>query len=346
MSSTPVISVLLPVYNAEKYIEQAVTSVLNQTFTDFELIVINDASTDNTLPILNGFSDNRIKIITNPESYRISKSLNIGIRLAKGEYIARMDGDDIAHPKRFEKQIALFFAKPDVSFCCTWVRQFKDNVSKKYIKRNYPNHDEIKANLLFLNTIFHPTVMFKKEALKKYNLSYDESLRLLEDYTLWVNASEKVRFANINEALLDYRIHTTNISVLKGENRNKLDEGHYRVYQHIFNKLELKYSERDLAVHRKIAIREIDYGDATLTAEIVEWLERIVKANRKKHYYEERALSQVLLSCLVYMLIKSKFSINTSTVIFKSIYRIFKLSHVFSFTKERAWRHIKAIGIQ
>ncbi len=123
----PKISVVLPVYNSEKYIAEAVQSILDQTFTDFELLIINDASTDGTLQILESFKDDRLKIINNPTNLKVVKSLNKGLELAQGEFIARMDADDIAYPQRFEKQIAYFKKYPQVDVCGTWVQAFGDD---------------------------------------------------------------------------------------------------------------------------------------------------------------------------------------------------------------------------
>ena len=112
----PLVSILMPVYNSEKYLREAIKSILNQTFTNFELIIINDGSTDNSLKIIKSFKDNRIKIIKNKGNLGLIKTLNKGIDLAQGKYIARMDADDIAMPKRLEKQIAFFNENPDYGF--------------------------------------------------------------------------------------------------------------------------------------------------------------------------------------------------------------------------------------
>ena len=118
----PKITVLMPVYNGEKYLRESVDSILNQTFTDFELLIINDGSTDSSMEILNSYSDSRIRIVTNEVNLRLIKTLNKGIDLATGEYIARMDCDDIADPKRLEIQLQYMEKHPDVAVCGTGVK--------------------------------------------------------------------------------------------------------------------------------------------------------------------------------------------------------------------------------
>jgi hypothetical protein len=197
---------------------------------------------------------------------------------------------------------------------------------------------------LFLNTIYHPTIMFKKEEFDKYGLRYNESLKLVEDYTLWVHSIERVKFANVPQVLLKYRIHNNNVSVMKGNNRDILDEGHYLVYSHIFDKLKLNYSQDDMLLHRKIALREINYKQPAQVSEAIQWLQKIVTANKKTLYYEEKALSKIILSCLTYMLYKSKGSLKAVAVVAKAIFELYPVGIIASFMKERMWRESKSVN--
>ena len=160
LMSEPVISVIMPVYNAETYVEEAIKSILNQTFEDFEFLIINDGSEDNSLSIINNYAskDNRIKIISR-EKKGLVFSLNEGIKLAKGKYIARMDADDISVPERFKKQISYLERNSDVDICGTWIETF--GRSMEVLK--YPvQHDDIKVALLFAFGLAHPSIMAKK----------------------------------------------------------------------------------------------------------------------------------------------------------------------------------------
>lgn len=163
--NTPLVSVVMPVYNGEKYLPEAIDSILKQTFTDFELLLINDASTDNSEKIINSYNDSRIIYIKNEQNLGLIKTLNKGLDLAKGEYIARMDQDDISSHERFAKQIALFESNLEIGVCGTWFTLFRENHEDQIIEHPEYN-DSIKIGLLTSCFIGHPTVMMRKKQLK------------------------------------------------------------------------------------------------------------------------------------------------------------------------------------
>lgn len=159
------------VYNCDKYISECIQSILKQTFDEFELLIINDASTDNTLNIIKSFKDRRIKIISMKQNNYI-EALNTGLKNAKGKYIARMDGDDIMLPNRLETQVRLMEDNPNVHICCSWYECFGiyKNVSKGY-------SGKILHPLLYLlsrNIFAHPTAMLQKSFLQKHHITYKE----------------------------------------------------------------------------------------------------------------------------------------------------------------------------
>ncbi len=205
------ISVIMPVYNTpSQYLKESIESILNQTYKNFEFIIIDDGSTIKEVKeTINSYKDPRIKYYYKDNS-GIANTLNFGISKASGEYIARMDSDDIAIATRFEKQIAFFKKNPDISICGSWYRVFPQNKTVKMIP--HPRYlDFIKKCC-----IGHPTVMFRKSDFDKYNLKYDENF-LCEDYELWSRAVRYLRFANIQEVLLLYRLSQHNISQIKHE---------------------------------------------------------------------------------------------------------------------------------
>lgn len=192
----------MPVYNGEKYLNEAIDSILNQTFTDFEFIIINDGSTDRTEEIILSYTDERIRYIKNDSNLKISETLNKGIALAKGKYIARMDADDISHPERLAIQVGFMNANPEVDVCGTWIETF--GVRKEVWK--YPvTHEEIKAGLLFNSSLAHPAVLFRKKVFDCYR--YQAENNGAEDYHLWVELIDNVVFMNIPEVLYKYRLH-------------------------------------------------------------------------------------------------------------------------------------------
>lgn len=203
----PKVTVLMPVYNCESYIKESLESVLNQTFRNFEILIIDDSSTDGTVSIIKSFKDNRIKLIEKAVNTGYTRSLNIGLKIAKGEYIARMDGDDISLLNRFEEQVNFLEENLDVVLCGTQfeiIGGCKIDVPEK--------NEEIKLALLESNCIAHPSVMFRKSAIQKHSLWYDSKMEPAEDYDLWVRLIRIGKFHNLQKVLLRYRVHNNQVS--------------------------------------------------------------------------------------------------------------------------------------
>ena len=203
----------MPVYNCELYIRDAIESVLNQTFVDFEFIIIDDCSTDSTLQLCNLFTDERIIIITKDKNSGYTNSLNYGLSIAKGKYIARMDGDDICMPERFEKQVLFLEANPDIILCGTSYTV----IGKKGMYELPETHEEIKIKLLSGNCIVHPSVMFRKDILVTNNVIYDVLMEPAEDYDLWVRLSSMGKLHNLQECLVHYRVHEGQVSAIRNK---------------------------------------------------------------------------------------------------------------------------------
>ncbi len=222
-SNIPKISVVMSVYNGEKYLAEAIESILNQTYTNFEFIIVNDGSKDGSLEMIQKYmkKDERIVFIDR-ENKGLPYSLNEGISIAKGEYIARMDADDISLPSRFEKQIK-YMEENKLDVCGTFMEQFKtDSLYKNFIKHPTTN-ENIRFTLSFFSCLVHPTVMLKKEVFDK--AQYDENCKQAQDYQLWVDcAKEDFVFGNIPEILLNYRIHEGQVTISKA--KNQLDTAH------------------------------------------------------------------------------------------------------------------------
>lgn len=206
----PKVTVLMPVYNGERYLREAIDSILVQSFTEFEFLVINDGSTDKSVEIAESYQDPRIRLIHNDCNLGLVSTLNKGLRLARGDFIARMDCDDYSFPSRLRRQYDFLVKNPDISFCGSWI-ELDDGENKKKI--SYPcSHDEIKAALLFGNSLAHPSVIIRRETLKKFTLNYEYADIDAEDYGLWVRASTVAKFANLPEVLVRYRSHKNQVS--------------------------------------------------------------------------------------------------------------------------------------
>jgi glycosyltransferase involved in cell wall biosynthesis len=240
----------LPVHNAEKYISTAINSILTQTVTDFELIIINDGSTDDSLDIIKSYQliDTRIRLFSQ-ENKGLVTSLNNGINFAKGVWIARMDADDIALPQRFEKQLQ-WLEQTGADICGSWVQFF--GTSDKRILKHPCSDAAIKMNLLFGSPLAHPTVFMKTNLIKE--LRYDPNWDKAEDYDLWERADRAGwKMTNIPEVLLLYRQHDAQISTLTSSKQQELTQKiRYRRWAFIFESLNLNQSW----THEVLKLRE------------------------------------------------------------------------------------------
>lgn len=216
MSRAPSISVVMPVYNAETFVREAVESILTQTFTDFELIAVNDGSTDGSLMILKEIAsrDQRIVLLDRPHQ-GIVAALNAGIECARGEFIARMDADDVAMPERFALQYRRMIAEPKLGVLGSFARII-DKTGKVMRILVYPVTPKETARYLeYASPVAHPTVMIRKEALTKVK-GYRAVVSYAEDYDLWLRISEiGYSIANLPMPLLNYRMHGMNVSVIR-----------------------------------------------------------------------------------------------------------------------------------
>jgi len=209
----PLVSVLLPVYNCENYILEAVESILQQTYSHFELLIIDDCSTDATVEKIKTLTDQRIQLIEKPKNSGITNSLNFGLTIAKGKYIARMDGDDISLPLRFEKQVAFLEANENVIVCATNYQILDTDI----LVKNPEENEFIKIDLLSDSCIAHPTVMLRKSILYTNNIFYQNEFEPAEDYDLWVRLLDYGLLHNLQENLLFYRNHNNQVSFTKKE---------------------------------------------------------------------------------------------------------------------------------
>ncbi|MES2767742.1 MAG: glycosyltransferase [Bdellovibrionota bacterium] len=232
------LSVLLPIYNSEKYLARAIESVLDQSFSDFELLLLNDGSSDSSLKIAESFKDSRIRIINNPKNQGLIDTLNIGINAAaSNKYICRMDADDICEKDRFEKQIQFLNKHPEIDVVGTNI-MFIDKKGKE-IDRSL----EVPADPNFIFClltrsvcVLHPTVMLRKEVYNSFQ--YQPAYKSAEDYDLWTRVSFRYKISNLPEKLLRYRIHDESIS--HAQRGNQMETSYKVSHSYIQNRFDLK----------------------------------------------------------------------------------------------------------
>jgi len=233
----------MSVYNGERYLKEAVESILNQTFKDFEFIIINDGSTDKSPQILDEYTkrDRRTRVI-HQKNIGLTKSLNKALKLAQGKYIARIDADDIAYKSRFKKQVDFLEKHPKVGLVGNYVDVI-DERGKNIGRLIYPTSDKkIKKELIKKNPFCHPSVMFKKEVTKKVGV-YNEDFGAAQDYDFWMRISKHYQIANLSEVLGAWRLRKKaitfqkNISQIKANLRiqiKAIKDGLYPWYYLIF----------------------------------------------------------------------------------------------------------------
>ena len=292
MSNDVKISVIMSVYNGEEYLAEAIDSVLGQSFKDFELIVINDCSTDKTSEILKQYEalDNRVKVHTNEVNLRLPSSLNKAISLAEGKYIARMDADDICLPDRLEKQYAFMEAHPDVALSSCRFMTLKNGVISSGGCGGKTDNESVKAMLLVTNPILHPGIIAKAEVIRE--LGYDKSFTCTEDMELWsrfVMANHKIEIQS--EYLMIYRLHDKQIT----ETTKERQRGEVKALQKRYYGNLLKEMEGDLEEFYINGIYFCDKPDIGKFCEFFRWLKA---ANRKSGKIEKEALCYAMLEIL------------------------------------------------
>jgi len=216
MNSTqnPVVSIVMPVYNVEKYVTEAINSILSQTFTDFELIILDDSSTDTSNEEIKKFNDSRIVYHRNIKNIGLAENLNTGLRLAKGKYIARMDGDDISLPERLRIQVEYLEKHPEIDLCSCAMELFGTE-QQIWIRDNDP--EQVKITMLFFSPVLHASSIWRRESFSKNNLYFNQDAFPAEDYDLWSRAVFHCKLVNIPEVMYKYRIH--GIQVTKTDDR-------------------------------------------------------------------------------------------------------------------------------
>lgn len=289
MSHSPLVSVLMPVYNSGRYLAAAIESILAQTLTDFELIAVNDGSTDDSLEILEAYSqrDRRLRVFSQ-ENQGIPVTRNRCLDLATGKYIAWMDSDDLSLPTRLEKQVAFLEANPDVGVCGTWVNTIDH--SRNAVWR-YEGHDTVLRSLLVFNSPFaNSSTMMRRHDSQLADLRFDLSFVVSQDYDFWARASQLTAFTNLQEVLVSYRIHQQQVSNVHGE-RQLMFSG--RVRQAQIARLGIQPSAEEFEIHQYLAQSDFQASRGFLTRAGT-WLCRLHDANRIKGVFPEPAFTHVL----------------------------------------------------
>ncbi len=245
----PRVTILLPVYNGDKYLGEAIDSIINQSFSDFEFLIIDDGSTDGSVKIIESYNDSRIRFVRNETNLGLIATLNKGLALARGEYVARMDQDDISLPERLKKQVGFMNQHTDLGICGTWSKTIGE-VEKSWLTRFPVGHNEIMSHLLFNTAISHPTAMFDMKKFRSLNLNYDINAIHAEDYNLWVKASDYFNLGNVPEVLLLYRVHRQQTCQAQSKRQEQTTAA---VRKKMLGKMGIVVSDDELELHSEIS---------------------------------------------------------------------------------------------
>lgn len=280
----------MTMYNAEPFLRETVESILNQTYTDFKYLIIDNASTDNSRDIIRSYNDPRIELAPLPQNIGQVAALNKGLAMIDTPLIARMDADDISLPQRFQQQVAFMDEHPEIGICGTFAIAFHD---KREISWQWPCHpDDIKVKLLFECCLAHPTVMMRKDLLDRFNLKYNENIGHSFDWELWQRAAECFQLANIPAFLLRYRLHNANESkktlhlqekaakMIDDQTLERLGLGNHPLRQ----------------IHRDVALETMNVKSRgpEFLDRVMQWFDELEAANTLKKIYEADALRRFL----------------------------------------------------
>ncbi|MCL4481035.1 MAG: glycosyltransferase [Bacteroidetes bacterium] len=282
----PSVSVVMPVYNGGRYLVEAIQSLLHQTFLDFEFIIVDDGSTDQTVETINSFRDKRIVLLKNAVNLGNYPSRNIGMEMARGRYLCVMDADDVAMPARLERQYKYMEQNPETGICGSFIQNIPSGICPRFVT----DENLLKVAFLSNNYCSHPSLIIRKEFLNRYQLRYKEDYVYSADFDLCARGFRHFKVQNIPEVLLQYRRHAEQISTAKFTEQQMYADA-IRIKQLIEN-LGFEPDEIRHSLHLNLMKRE--RIDVELKTELEKWIKAIISKNRVRLYYEENVLGGFL----------------------------------------------------
>jgi glycosyltransferase involved in cell wall biosynthesis len=286
MSKLSEISVLMPVFNTERYLKMAIDSILSQTYKDFEFVIINDGSTDSSEEIILSYNDSRIKYYKNAENIGIVATRNKGIDLCSGRFIAILDSDDIALPERLQKQWDFLNANPELVMLGGAMELIdSENQHIGIVRADSPSH-LIKTKLFFENRFVHSTVFIRRSILAEFRYSADYKF-YAEDYFLWSQIVFKYPVANLPEVFVKYRVHQQSMSI-RTKNMEKQRNAIMKIHAYHLNKLDIYPSTEELNLHYKLLYNpgNILLFNKNERKNMTVWVEKMLSQNKVLQVYD------------------------------------------------------------
>jgi len=279
----PAVVVVMPVRDAAEFLRPALDSMLAQTFTDFELMAVDDASSDATPDILADYAarDGRVRVLRNETPLGCAGACNRAIAASRAPLIARMDADDVSDPERFRKQLDFLQTHPRTGILGTAMRYLTSE--EPQVQEDIVQDSEgLKCRFLFASPFNHPTVMFYKELVDKYHLRYDAQYLHAEDYALWAALLDKTEFSNLDEPLLDYRLTEEQVSQ---KHRPQQIASVMKVQEKIIHRIGIQPSQEEIALQQSLFIEEYGTDSGYLSA-VESWLQKLRQANDSSSFFD------------------------------------------------------------
>ncbi len=298
----PLVSVVMPVYNAEKYLKESIDSILNQSYRNIELVIVNDGSTDSSKDIILGITDSRIRLIENERNSGIVFTRNAGLESASGEYIATLDSDDIALPDRLEKQVKFLEENRTHGMCGTFYIVIDGNGNLQKSIRFPTDNEDILTYLMIGNCFCNSTILLRSRLAKE--LKYREQFDIVEDYELWYRMSKFVKLANLSFFGTYYRVHGNNISVSKMADMFARAK---KIAREILTDANITFTERELDVHANLLNSNSSFfeDDDKLT-ELESWTCKFYKKLISDHKYNQLLLYNMITERWLIIAFKTK----------------------------------------
>lgn len=306
---SPKITAFMAAYNVSRYIAESVSSILNQTFKDFEFIIIDDGSTDDTALVVKSFNDSRIRFLQNDGNKGIPFTRNRLLELAKGEYIAILDSDDIAYPDRFQLQLSFFTSHPEVALCGGHGKIINEHGLETDKKIIVPTDVSINMRILFGNPFINSSTMFKTQIFRELN-GY-KNFALAEDFDLFIRIAEKNKVANIDAFLVKYRIHGENITIKRSEEQEKHE---LEILKNIQKNLGISFNTDSLNLHKELLYNNLNEAHFL---EYYELLVAIKTANLRSGRFDIDKMNQFLFNKWYEILLSKRSNIKALNWYFK-----------------------------
>jgi hypothetical protein len=289
-ATAPAVTVLMPAYNAAPHLTEALESILRQTFSDFEFVVVDDGSTDDTPSILRACADPRLSVLANERNFGVIGSLNRGLEAATGEFVARMDADDVALPKRLERQVNFLRNSPQIGLCGTWFETFGG--ARSAVVRPPTDPDDLAARLFYESPLGHPTVMFRRKLFEEHELRYSRECLHAEDFDLWTKVARVTKLANIPEVHLRYRWHDKQVTNLSKARQRQSVRG---ILLRQLRLLRPGVGEAECEMHVAIMTNQFSRAPGPGPEQVESWLLGLIGSNdQSKEGFPRRAFRRAI----------------------------------------------------